>query len=172
METIMTDRFQDAVHSKLIINLTGALTTLLGNKLQEIPEQALVQKLFMKLLLEGVMVVKMAGYKEYKINGMPSWNKIRRTAKLPQFMTRRKFKAHMQKMGMSSMTQDIIQRGKHDSELESLNGYFMELAEQYGFRVPYNRTIYQLCQAEFAEHEFTPMDVVEVWEKVKEKLKK
>jgi len=73
-------------------------------------------------------------------------------------------------MVVSSMAQDIIQRGGSDSELESINGYTLELADAHGVDAPYNRTVYELCREKFARPEFQPMDVEEVWKEVSKRL--
>ncbi len=45
---------------------------------------------------------------------------------------------------MSSMSQDIIQRGGTDSELESLTGYILRLARRNRVKAPYNEAVYEL----------------------------
>ena len=52
-------------------------------------------------------------------------------------------------MNMSSMTQDVALRGAHDTELESITGYIVELAAKHGVPAPYNRTIYRLGRERF-----------------------
>ena len=73
VETVVVDHIQDAAHSKLIINLTNSLTTLIGHGFRDISDYGLFQKLLSNLLYEGVRVVKAAGFKECKIGGMPPW---------------------------------------------------------------------------------------------------
>ena len=73
-------------------------------------------------------------------------------------------------MVVSSMAQDIIKRGAGDSELESINGYILQMAEDQNLKAPYNRSIYELCTREFAKESFTPMDVEGVWSYVKQRL--
>ena len=73
-------------------------------------------------------------------------------------------------MVLSSMAQDIIQRGGSESELESINGYLLTLADRYGVDAPYNRAVYELCTKEFGRETFEPLAMEEVWEAVKEKL--
>lgn len=166
VETVVTTHFQDAAHSKLIINLTNSLTTLAGFKFKEISDWGLFQKLLTNLLYEGVVIAKASGFKECGIGGMPPWRKIRMGAQLPQFLTRSMFNNNTRKMVMSSMTQDIIQRGGHDSELESINGYFLSLAEKNGVDAPYNKAVYTLCRQEFPKVPFVPLDVRVIWEQV------
>ena len=163
VETIIVDHLQDAAHSKMIINLTNSLTTLIGHGFREVSDPSLFQKLLTNLLLEGVQIARAAGFKECKIGGMPPWFKIWMGAKLPQFLTRGMFQRNAAKMVMSSMAQDIIQRGASDSELETINGYFIQLADKHRIQAPFNRTIYNLCRAEFAKKKFIPMDVKDVW---------
>ncbi len=134
VETVVVDHIQDAVHSKIIINLTNSLTTLIGHGFKPIEDMSLFQKLLSNILYEGVKIVKAAGYSECKIGGMPPWALIKLSATLPQWLTRPLFKKNAKKMVMSSMAQDIIQRGGHDSELDGINGYIVSLAEKHGVR--------------------------------------
>lgn len=170
LKTEIAGNFQDAAHSKLIINLINCFVTLIGYKFKEIGQPELLQKVFMNILLEGIGIIKAAGYKEYKIQGLPGWGTIRMGAKLPQFISGKWFHANMKKTFISSMAQDIIQRGKHDSELEYLNGYLLKLADQYKIRAPYNRTLYELGKIEFSKPVFTPLSLNEVWGKISENL--
>jgi 2-dehydropantoate 2-reductase len=172
VETIITPHLQDAARSKMVINLTNSLTTLIGHRVREISDPDLFQKLLSNLTYEGVRIVKNAGYKECKLGGMPSWTLLSAAAKLPQFITKSIFEKNVAKMVMSSMAQDVIQRGSSDSELESLNGYFIKLADKNGMKVPYNRAVYELCKREFAKPKFEPIDVTEVWAKVEEYINK
>ncbi|HOJ28049.1 MAG TPA: 2-dehydropantoate 2-reductase [Spirochaetota bacterium] len=170
VETIVTKHLQDAVHSKIVINLTNALTTLIGHGYREISDIDTFQRLLSNTLYEGVKIVKKAGYNECKLGGMPPWILIKLSAKLPRLITRPLFLKNVKKMVKSSMSQDIIQRGMHMSELDSLTGYIVKLAKQNGIKAPYNGTIYNLCQERFNQSKFEPMDVKEVWERVKENL--
>jgi 2-dehydropantoate 2-reductase len=120
--------------------------------------------------MKGVRIVKAAGYKECKLGGMPSWALIAIGAKLPQLFTRGMFRRNVAKMVMSSMSQDILQRGGTESELDSLTGYILSLADKSGVKAPFNRTIYELSHERFGRPDFRPLDVLEVWARVQEKL--
>lgn len=170
VETIIVDHLQDAAHSKMIINLTNSITTLTGHGFTPISDQGIFQTLFTNLLYEGVLIVKAMGYKECKIGGMPPWRKIRMGAKLPQILTRRMFNKNTKKMVLCSMAQDIIQRGGHDSELETINGYFIKMADKYNLKVPYNRAIYDLCREQFAKEKFEPLDVKVIMDEVNRRM--
>jgi len=170
VETVVVDHLQDAAHSKLIINLTNSLTTLIGHGFQPVSDMSLFQKILSNLLYEGTIIAKKAGYKECKIGGMPSWGKLKMAATFPQFITKGLFKKNVKKMVISSMAQDIIQRGSHDSELESINGYFVKLADKLNLDAPFNRSIYDLCIEEFSKETFKPLDIKEVWNKIESSL--
>jgi 2-dehydropantoate 2-reductase len=170
VETIITDHLQDAARSKMIVNLTNSLTTLIGHNFRKISDPDLFQKLLTNLTYEGVQIVKAAGYEECKLGGMPPWILMELSVKLPRFLTKGLFDKNVKKMVVSSMAQDVIQRGGSQSEIETLNGYFIKLADKHKIKAPYNRAIYELCKQEFAKPEFKPIDVKDVWKKVKEKL--
>jgi 2-dehydropantoate 2-reductase len=165
--TVVTDHLGDAVHGKLVINLTNSLTTLVGHRVRPISDDALFQRLLSNLTWEGVQIVRGAGYGECSLGGMPSWNVLWAGSHLPRAVTRPLFERNVAKMVLSSMAQDILQRGGHESELETINGYLLSLADRQGLRVPYNRAVYDLCRREFAKDPFVPLDVADVWEAVK-----
>ena len=91
-------------------------------------------------------------------------------ATLPRIITKGIFEKNVKKMVLSSMAQDIIQRGGSDSELESINGYLLGLADRHGVEAPFNRTVYELCVREFGKPGFEPLEMEAVWAAVKEKL--
>lgn len=170
VETVVVDHLQDAAHSKVIINLTNSLTTLIGHGFQPVSDESLFQKLLTNLLYEGTKIARAAGFHECKIGGMPPWMLLKIGAVLPQFLTRGMFRKNAKKMVMSSMAQDIIQRGGHDSEIDTINGYMLGLAERYRVDAPYNKAVYDLCKREFSGKTFTPLDVKEVWAEVSKRL--
>ena len=69
-------------------------------------------------------------------------------------------------MVISSMAQDVIVNGGGASELETINGYVLALADKYNVSVPVNRAVYEICKKEFAKQPFTPMTVDEIWQQV------
>ena len=170
VETEVTDRIQDAIHSKLVLNLTNSLTTLLGLGVRPIPNRELFQRLLSNLLWEGITTMKAAGYRESKLGGMPSWTLLWLSAKLPRMITKKLFEKNVKKMVLSSMAQDVIVRKSKDTELDSINGYVLELADRHGLRAPYNRAIYELSIREFAKDDFQPLDAEAVWEAVRSHL--
>ena len=170
VEAPITRHLADAAHSKLIINLTNSITTLIGHGVRPVSSHALLQRILSNLLYEGVRIARAAGLSECKIGGMPSWFLLRASATLPQTITRPLFKKNLAKMVMSSMAQDVIQRRSSQSELETINGYFVTLARENGVNAPYNAAVYELCKREFAKPDFQPLDVAAVWKEIAVRL--
>ncbi|MFY9112047.1 MAG: 2-dehydropantoate 2-reductase, partial [Desulfomonilia bacterium] len=170
VETVVTDHLQDAAHSKIVVNLTNPVTTLVGHGFREISDFDAFQKILSNTLYEGVRIVKATGFRECKLGGMPPWILLKASALLPTALTRPLFKKNVAKMVMSSMSQDIIQRGGTDSELDSLTGYILKLARQNRIKAPYNETIYELGKELFGKPGFVPMDVRDVWARIQQKL--
>ena len=162
----MVSSLEDVVHTKLVLNLTNSFTTLIGHTLRPVSSMDLVQRTLSGLLREGVEVVREAGFKEHKIPGLPSWTLIRLSATLPPWLTRGLFRRNLAKMVISSMAQDVIVRGRPDTELDSINGYLVRLADEHGVKAPVNRAVYAICAREFARPGFEPMDVAEVWRQI------
>ena len=162
VETVVTEQFQDAAYSKMVINLTNSLQALIGHPMKPIGDRALFQNVLTHLVWEGVQIAKAAGHRECRLGGMPSWKLMWAAANLPAFLTRGAFEKNVKKMVISSMAQDVLQRGGGDSELETLNGHFLKLADQHKLAVPYNRAVYKLCKERFGK-ELPPIGIEEVW---------
>ena len=167
--TQITDRLQDAVHTKIVINLTNALDALVGRGWRPLSNLAVYQQLLSQTLWEGVRIIRAAGYHEYRIPGMPPFSLLHLTTLIPGWVIRPVFKRRLSAMAMSSMTQDVALRGAHDTELELITGYVVQLAGEHGVAAPYNRTIYRLGRENFHPG-FEPMRCEEVLAAVKREL--
>ena len=64
--TQIVDRLQDAVHTKIVINLTNALDALVGRGWRPLSNLAVYQQLLTQTLWEGVRIIRAAGYHEYQ----------------------------------------------------------------------------------------------------------
>ena len=170
VETVITPHLQDAVNCKIVINLTNSLTTLVGYKFQPLSDPMLFQKLLTRLTYEGMAIIRAAGFHECKLGGMPSWTLLYLAAKLPAIVMKPLFDRNVKKMVVSSMAQDVILRHGAQTELDSINGYIVGLADQVGHQAPYNRAIYELAKREFSKPDFKPLDVREVWRAVAERM--
>lgn len=163
VESVYTDVFQDAAYSKMVVNLTNSLQALIGHPLRPIDDRGLFQTVLTNLTWEGVQIVRAAGHRECRIGGMPPWWLMRAAATLPPALTRRAFDKNVKKMVISSMAQDVLQRGGADSELETLNGHFIGLADRHGVAAPFNRAVYALCKERFGKPDFQPLALSDVW---------
>jgi 2-dehydropantoate 2-reductase len=168
VETVVSPHIQDAVHSKLVINLANSFTTLIGHGQRDIADPALFQKILSGMAYEGVQIVREAGYHECSLGGMPGWRLIWAAANLPTVITRPLFEKNVRKMVMSSMAQDVIQRRSGDTELTTINGYLLQLADVFAVAAPLNRAVYELCRREFAKPDFQPLDIRDAWRQMQE----
>lgn len=159
--TEIVDRMQDAVHTKIVINLTNALDALIGRGARSLSNLAAYQQLLCQTLWEGVRVIRAAGYREHRIAGIPPFALLHVIAVVPGWLTRPLFKRELRAMRMSSMTQDVVLRGAQDTELESITGYIVRLAAEHGVSVPYNRAIYRLGREKFRPG-FEPLSCADV----------
>ena len=170
VETISTDRIRDAAYCKMVINLTNSYTTLVGFKYREIGSLPLFKKVLSNSMYEGIKILQAMGIREYKADNMPSWGKIKASATLPDFITMGIFKKNLAKMVLSSMAQDILQRKAKVSELDSLLGEFVKLADQHNIAIPYNKAVYKLCKDEFVKPGFKPLAEEQVWQAVQKEM--
>lgn len=170
IRTRSTQNFQDAAHSKLIINLANSVFTLISSELKDDDEIYLLWQILINTYYEGIEVVKAAGYKEFELRGLLSWDVIEIGRKLDKNAAVTNFKGSTKYAWLNSMSQDMIRRQRSRSELESLNGYLLNLAESVSIEVPYNQIIYKLCKQQFEKRPYQPLPVKVVWEKINEEL--
>jgi 2-dehydropantoate 2-reductase len=163
--TEIVGRMQDAIHTKIVVNLTNALDALVGRGARPLSNPEIFQQLLTQTLWEGVRTIRAAGHRQYRLPGMPSFALLHLAAALPDWITRPLFRRRLRAMRMSSMTQDVMLHGAQDTELESITGYIVELAVQHGVATPYNRAILKLGREKFHPG-FTPMRCEDVLEAV------
>ncbi len=173
IQSEIVESIQDAVHTKIIFNITNALLTLIGHSFREITSVSKLRKITVKLLNEGIDIIKAAGYNEFiRGENHPTWKLLRIARHLPGFLADKVFLEFINNVNLNSMAQDIITLHRDESELESLNGYLLELADKHGLAVPYNRTLYEACKEQFSLSPFKPLTEEELWQKVQIHLKK
>ncbi len=161
---------EDAAHSKQVLNLGNALFTLVNIKEVKDTEITKIRKISAGLLMEGLNLIETAGYNPFTLKGYLPWSVVKAAQNAPDEIANEVFKNTVEKTWRNSMVQDMILRKKGQSELESLNGYMLTLAESIGIETPYNRTIYELCKVQFSKKPFQPLTVDVVWDKVQENL--
>ncbi|MFW9824103.1 MAG: ketopantoate reductase family protein [Candidatus Thorarchaeota archaeon] len=164
--TRSTEEFQDAAHSKLIVNLSNATFTLISSELKDDDAIFKLWKIFMNVYLEGVAVVKTAGYNEYRLKGLPSWEIMKNGKNLDKRTAINNFRRNLKYSWFNSMAQDMIHRKKNQSELESLTGYLIKLADSLKIKIPYNQTIYNLSKEQFKKDPYQPLPVEVVWDEI------
>jgi len=167
----LTDRLEDAVHCKLAVNLTNALTALVGFQEQSNRFSGALAHMSARLIWEGVQVIKANGFKEHKLGNIPSWSAIRISAMLPGFVTSIFYRfAVREDLGPNSTAQDLSV-GKTTTELEYLNGYMLNLAQKAGLHMPINQAVYEIAKEHFGPH-FQPMTEAELLAPIQTRLRK
>ncbi|MGA3290371.1 MAG: ketopantoate reductase C-terminal domain-containing protein [Candidatus Bathyarchaeia archaeon] len=73
-----------------------------------------------------------------------------------------------EELGLNSTAQDIF-AGKATTELESLNGYMLSLAQKVGAPMPINQTIYEIAKERFGP-DFEPMTQKELWAAIQNRV--
>jgi len=170
--TSTTQQFQNAAHSKLIMNLSNATFTLISSELKDDDAIFKLWQIFMNVYLEGVEVIKTAGYKEFELKGLPSWNVMELGKNLDKATAIKNFGRNLKYSWFNSMAQDMIHRQKNQSELESLTGYLVKLADSLNIKIPYNRVIYELSKQQFEMKPYHSLPVETVWEEINKNLNK
>jgi 2-dehydropantoate 2-reductase len=150
-------RFQDDAHAKLVANLGNAVTTIIANSHHQSAALVPLQQVFSQLSYEAVKILKAASFKESKTSLLPSWALISASIFIPAMLTRSVFRKKLALIGSTSMASDIISKGGCISELDSINGYLVNLAEQFEVPASYNQRLYQLCQQRFCASPFEPV---------------
>jgi 2-dehydropantoate 2-reductase len=168
LRCLVTDRFQDAVHCKLAINLINALMALVGFRKRDIESEKILVHLTTRLLEEGVKVLQAAGFKEHYLGSLPSWNEIRAAVDIPESPANPLYDFIINRCGPTSMTQDIFS-GKTNTELESLNGYMQSLAHRAGVPMPISQSIYEIAKEKFGA-EFNPIKETDLWEMINDRI--
>jgi len=171
LDCSLTDRLEDAVHCKLAVNLTNVLTTLVG--FPNVPDRSFseIAQMSARIIWEGIQVLQAAGFKEHKLGSIPSWNTIRMSVRLPASVIKVFYRFTVrEELGMNSTAQDIF-AGKATTELESLNGYMLSLAQKVGVQMPINQTIYEIAKERFGP-DFEPMAEKELWTAIQNLLKR
>ena len=154
------------------MNLSNATFTLISSELKDDDAIFKLWQIFMNVYLEGVKVVKAAGYKEFELKGLPSWNVMELGRNLDKTMAIKNFSRNLKYSWFNSMAQDMIHRKKNQSELESLTGYLIKLADSFHLEIPYNRMIYKLSKEQFKKVPYQPLPVQVVWEKIQKVINK
>jgi 2-dehydropantoate 2-reductase len=164
---IPTGKLRNAVHCKIIINLSNSITTLIGlnphTKDRNISSKKHLKWIITMCMNEAIAILKKNGFQEYKFSNMPGWDLIRMVRRLPAFLSQIIFNGNVKKMQLSSMAQDVVIFQNEENELETINGVILKLAKKSKTPASYNQALYRLCKEAFAKKPFIPMDVKEVW---------
>ncbi|HEX9206646.1 MAG TPA: 2-dehydropantoate 2-reductase [Steroidobacteraceae bacterium] len=153
----------DAVKCKMLLNLANSVTTLVGLGVRPIEDVAALKRCTAHVIYEGMHLLRRAGVREVPLAQAPPWRVVTAMVRLPGFVTTPLFRRTLRKVHMSSMAQDVYLAHRATTELESLNGYFVRLADTLGDAAPYNRALYRLTRDWLARPAPAPIHEAELW---------
>jgi 2-dehydropantoate 2-reductase len=160
------ERIADAARCKMVLNLTNSITMLVGFGLREIEDYDTFSRVVSRVMYEGMQILRKAGVHEVRFDRGATWRNITAARMLPGFITSRILRKAMRDMHITSMAQDVYLANRGATELESLNGYFVRLAESIGFDARYNKALYKITKDWLAQPEIRPMHERELWAKL------
>jgi len=157
------ERIADAAQCKMVLNLTNSIFALVGLGIREIEDYRAFSRSVSHVMYEGVQILRKAGVREVPMGEGATWRTMTLGRFLPAFVTARILRKGLRDMHITSMGQDVYLTRRGATELESLNGYFLRLAETLGFDARYNRALYRITQEWLAQPEIRPMHERELW---------
>ena len=153
----------------MILNLSNPLLTLIKHNNLDKESISKLGKIYNETLVEGIIILEAANFKEHRIPGLVPWSVLRNTQGSEESSSTMILN-RLNSTGPNSMSQDIIIRQKAQSELEYFSGYIVNLAKSLGISAPYNSTIYELCKSQFQKKPYKQLEVEEVWQIIQQKL--
>ncbi|HET6593635.1 MAG TPA: 2-dehydropantoate 2-reductase [Xanthomonadales bacterium] len=157
------ERIADAARCKMLFNLAGSITTLVGLGVREIDDIGALRQSVSHVFYEAMQILMAAGVREVRLARGGNWMTIRAMRFLPGWVTNRSFRKKLENVRMSSMVQDVYVMKRGSTELESLNGYFIRLADSVGLDAPYNRALYRIAKNWLGQADRRPMDETDLW---------
>ena len=161
------ERIADATRCKMLFNLAGSITTLVGLGVREIDDIGALRQSMSHVFYEAMQILKAAGVREVRLARGGNWMTIRAMRFLPGLVTNRSFRKKLENFRMSSMVQDVYVMKRGRTELESLNGYFIRLADSVGLDAPYNRALYRIAKDWLGRADRCPMDEKDLWARLR-----
>jgi len=161
------ERIEDAAKSKMLLNLLTTTLAVVGVGLRQVEDYDALGKTVLHVMYEGIQILRKSGVDEVRFELAPSWKKIWALKVLPDLIARQVLRRNLRTLPMTSMAQDAYQKRRHATELESLNGYFVKLAESIGFKAPYNSALYQIMKEWLAQSEIRPLHERDLWTRLR-----
>ena len=161
------ERIADAAQCKMVLNLTNSIFALVGLGIREIEDYQAFSRSVSHVMYEGMQILRKAGVREVSMGEGATWRTMTLGRFLPAFVTARILRKGLRDMHITSMGQDVYVARRGATELESLNAYFLRLAETVGFDARYNRALYRITKDWLAQPVIRPMHERELWAKLR-----
>jgi ketopantoate reductase len=151
----------------MLFNLAGHVMTRVGLGVREIDDIGALRQSVSRIFHEAMEILMAAGVREARLARGGNWMTIRAMSFLPGWVTNRSFRKKLENFRMSSMVQDVYVMRRGSTELESLNGYFVRLADSVRLDAPYNRALYRIAKDWLGRADRRPMDETELWARLR-----
>jgi ketopantoate reductase len=159
-------RISDAAKCKLLLNLANSVLTLVGHGVRPIEDVDALRRCVSSILYEAIQLLERSGVREVKLPHVAGWREIRIASHLPAFLANRIFARNLAWVRMTSMAQDVYLAGRRETELDSLNGWFVNEARRLGFPAPRNEWLYATMQEWLRQPQPRPMHERELWQRL------
>ena len=160
-------RIADAAQCKMVLNLTNSIFALVGLGIREIEDYQAFSRSVSHVMYEGMQILRKSGVHEVPMGEGATWRTMALARFMPAFVTARILRRGLRDMHITSMGQDVYLANRGATELESLNGHFLRLAETVGFDARYNRALYRITKEWLAQPVIRPMHERELWAKLR-----
>jgi 2-dehydropantoate 2-reductase len=159
LSTEISEDIRGAHWTKLVQNLNNAVPAATGLSVQEVNQYPQIRELNIKLMIEGLEVVKKAGIKTVPIPGF-SLSLIEMMAEMPLAESSSMMKSVIESLGKQPIlgsTLQSIRRGK-TTEVDYLNGEIVDLGKKKGIPTPANSLMVELVHQVEATGRFLTVD--------------
>ena len=166
LETEVVDDIRAKQWSKLVMNLSNAVSALTGAPTQELIFDASYRRIVRAVMVEALDLIKRAGHVPSKVGPLPV-QLFPTLLALPSALLKvvARIQVKIDPEARSSMWEDLTQRRL--TEVDYLNGEIVRLAESLGTTAPINKRIIELVrQAEQAGKGPPNLSADELWRAV------
>jgi 2-dehydropantoate 2-reductase len=143
--TIVTQDMQGMKYLKIFVNANNCIPAILGLSMQDTFKDVEMSNISINIWREGLDIVSKAGIKLVSLPGFPTEN-ITKLTSIPTSNAAKIFSGIMSNLSKEPLYGSILQsikRGR-SSEIDYINGEFINLAEKNNINAPLNRKLVEM----------------------------
>ncbi|MCX5695405.1 MAG: 2-dehydropantoate 2-reductase [Candidatus Omnitrophica bacterium] len=142
---VISNEIAEMKYLKIFVNANNCIPAILGVSMQEAFLSPEVSKISIAIWKEGFQIISKLGIKLASLPGFPIEN-ITRLISVPSDEAAKVFSGIMSKLSKDPLYGSILQsikRGR-SSEIDYINGEFVNLADEHGLKADLNRKLVQM----------------------------